>query len=121
MNESDKNNALMSAHKGDEMSKKDSTKSNETREIKLDHDTENIELVFCDVIDEQRINDTYYITGIQLDPQEKLAAVNNNKSTIKVLKRVTLVMSRDTYSNYLNTHNKYTQELKKSGVLEDEA
>jgi len=92
----------------------------DVREIKILDEQVSNEVVFCDFILEHRVGDTYYITGTQLVPSEKLKAVNNNQDEINALKKVTLVMGKETFSNFLNSHQNFIEELKTQGVIKDE-
>lgn len=87
-------------------------------QVKIVGDSEH-DVVFCDVIQESRVGDTYYIHGIQFDPLSKVSAVTKKSNEIKAVKRVSLVMDKEAFANFVNNHMAFINQLKKEGIIDD--
>lgn len=84
--------------------------------VKINKDAKEHEVVHCDFINEYRVGDTFYLTAIQLDPEQKLAAVKGELDNLDTLKKVTLVMDKETYKGLHLSHMAIARELEKTGI-----
>lgn len=63
-----------------------------------------------------RVNDSYYLQGVQLEPSEMLAVINGNANEVTAVEKHALAMSREVFGQLVKNLENFKKELISQGL-----